>query len=178
MPDPIPFTTPNWCAHPDAGSTDPRKLSGSNGQACFWVSTTEPPLPLRDAPAPPGVGEGSLGDREALSDSLEHIFSHVRHTMHVEHAASPPPTAGEVKEEGEGAAEPWTSNGRTYCWMGEQRMREVGITAGVLKVIAAVESATGRTSANKSAGKRKSTASVDTTQPKMSKFFSRKERDA
>ena len=125
-----------------------------------------------------GVGEGSLGDREALSDSLEHIFSHVRHTMHVEHAASPPPTAGEVKEEGEGAAEPWTSNGRTYCWMGEQRMREVGITAGVLKVIAAVESATGRTSANKSAGKRKSTASVDTTQPKMSKFFSRKERDA
>ena len=52
MPDPIPFTTPNWCAHPDAGSTDPRKLSGSNGQACFWVSTTEHPFPPLQ-PAPP-----------------------------------------------------------------------------------------------------------------------------
>ena len=30
---PIPFDSPNWCAIPDAKSTDPRKLSGSNGLA-------------------------------------------------------------------------------------------------------------------------------------------------
>lgn len=27
-----------WCAHPDAGAADPRNLSGSLGQACFWFS--------------------------------------------------------------------------------------------------------------------------------------------
>jgi hypothetical protein len=38
VPDPIPFTNPNWCAHPEANSTDKRGLSGSNGQACFWFN--------------------------------------------------------------------------------------------------------------------------------------------
>ena len=33
VPDPIPFTNPaNWCASPDKDSTDPRKITGSNGQ--------------------------------------------------------------------------------------------------------------------------------------------------
>lgn len=42
VPDPIPFTTPNWCAHPDPTgphfANDTRGLSGSNGQACFWFN--------------------------------------------------------------------------------------------------------------------------------------------
>jgi hypothetical protein len=39
VPDPIPFTNPqNWCAAPDKDSTDPRKISGSNGQACFFFN--------------------------------------------------------------------------------------------------------------------------------------------
>ena len=38
VPDPIPFDTPNWCARPTNSSGDPRHLSGSNGQACFWFS--------------------------------------------------------------------------------------------------------------------------------------------
>ncbi|KAH8062568.1 hypothetical protein JL722_3490 [Aureococcus anophagefferens] len=38
VPDPVPFDTPNWCAHESAISTDWRNLSGSNGQACFWFS--------------------------------------------------------------------------------------------------------------------------------------------
>ena len=38
VPDPVPFDTPNWCAHESAVSTDWRNLSGSNGQACFWFS--------------------------------------------------------------------------------------------------------------------------------------------
>ena len=59
VPDPIPFTTPNWCAHPDAGSTDPRKLSGSNGQACFWVSTTEPPPPPPPTGSSPAPGRST-----------------------------------------------------------------------------------------------------------------------
>jgi len=42
VPNPIPFTNPNWCAHPDPSakhlSNDTRGLSGSNGQACFWCT--------------------------------------------------------------------------------------------------------------------------------------------
>lgn len=35
---PIPFDNPNWCVMPDSTSEDPRNLSGSNGQACFWFN--------------------------------------------------------------------------------------------------------------------------------------------
>jgi len=35
---PIPFDSPNWCESPDASVSDPRKLSGKNGQACFWFN--------------------------------------------------------------------------------------------------------------------------------------------
>jgi hypothetical protein len=38
VPDPVPFTAPNWCAIPSAASTDPRHLAGTNGQACFWFN--------------------------------------------------------------------------------------------------------------------------------------------
>ena len=27
-----------WCAHPDADATDPRNITGSNGQACFFFN--------------------------------------------------------------------------------------------------------------------------------------------
>ena len=33
---PVPFDKPNWCEMPAADSKDPRKLTGGNGQACFW----------------------------------------------------------------------------------------------------------------------------------------------
>ena len=36
VPEAIPFMF--WCAIPDASSTDPRKVSGANGQACFWFN--------------------------------------------------------------------------------------------------------------------------------------------
>ena len=39
---PLPFDHPNWCALPDAASSDPRKISGGGGQACFWVGTPPP----------------------------------------------------------------------------------------------------------------------------------------
>ena len=35
---PIPFNAPNWCAVPQAGTADPRNITGSHGQACFWFS--------------------------------------------------------------------------------------------------------------------------------------------
>lgn len=38
VPNPVPFTTPNWCAHESADTKDPRHLIGSNGEACFWFS--------------------------------------------------------------------------------------------------------------------------------------------
>ena len=39
---PIPFDSPNWCESPShtvsAQPADPRHLTGSNGQACFWFN--------------------------------------------------------------------------------------------------------------------------------------------
>jgi len=35
---PLPFDFPNWCGVPDAKSKDPRNITGSNGQACFWFN--------------------------------------------------------------------------------------------------------------------------------------------
>ena len=66
--------------------------------------------------------------------------------------------------------------------MSEQRMSEVGVTAGVLKVVAAVEAATagkpgnGKPEGNnkKGGGKRAAAAADDSRQPKLSKFFGRK----
>ena len=101
-----------------------------------------------------------------LGETLEHIFSHVRHTMHVEHA---------LYSGGEEAVEPWTGNrGRSYCWMDEKKMKEVGVTAGVLKVIAAVEGATGGASAAAKQKGTKRAAVEDVKQPKLSKFFGKK----
>ena len=36
VPEQVPFMF--WCASADARSSDPRKISGANGQACFWFS--------------------------------------------------------------------------------------------------------------------------------------------
>ena len=36
VPETVPFMF--WCASADANSGDPRKVSGANGQACFWFS--------------------------------------------------------------------------------------------------------------------------------------------
>lgn len=36
VPEEVPFMF--WCAAPDANSTDPRKVSGLAGQACFWFN--------------------------------------------------------------------------------------------------------------------------------------------
>jgi len=38
LPAVFPFDAPNWCEYPSADSKDPRKLSGDNGQACFWFN--------------------------------------------------------------------------------------------------------------------------------------------
>ena len=36
VPESVPFMF--WCAAPDATSTDPRKVSGRHGQACFYFN--------------------------------------------------------------------------------------------------------------------------------------------
>ena len=115
--------------------------------------------------------------RSALPDALEHIFSHVRHTMHVEY--------GDCGEGGGAdAVSCWTSDeGRAYEWMTEERMAEVGVTAGVLKVVGAVKGAAkgAAPSARGKAGKdgaarskRKAPDEETAQQPKLSAFFKKK----
>jgi hypothetical protein len=118
--------------------------------------------------------------RRSLPETIEHVFSHVRHTMHVEFGSAPSASADATLKEDDAT---WTgSGGRTYCWMAEARMKEVGVTAGVLKVIAAVRGATGggggtgkaRPNAGAAGGskKRKAAAASDSVQQrKISAFF-------
>ena len=124
------------------------------------------------AAAGESVGDLPGGELADLDEPLEHIFSHVRHTMHVAHARAEPPQGAARVTAGE---EEWTRDGRTYCWMSAARMGDVGVTAGVLKVIAAVESATGGAKA-KAKAKRPSAAKAeaDKKQPKLSTFFTPK----
>jgi len=110
------------------------------------------------------LAPGGVQKRSAVDGTLEHVFSHVRHTMHVEHACC----------DADAAASEW--EGRTVEWMDADRMAEVGITAGVKKVIAAVSAHAQTGSAPRRAGKRRVAAgSDDGKQPKMSAFFTKRE---
>lgn len=119
--------------------------------------------------------EGGVVARAALPDTVEHIFSHVRHTMHIEHAPAAPADADSA------TGEPWTRRGRTYCWMGEERMAEVGVTAGVKKVIAAVIASTkpgSKAAAKGKPGTKRKAAATEAAgapqQQKLSAFFAKK----
>ena len=144
-----------------------------------------------------GVFPAALSPRAPLLRTLEHIFSHVRHTIHVEHACLLEPLLP-VGAAALASDEPFESGGRTYCWMHAQRMAAVGVTSGVQKVLAAVEESLRGEGAGSSAalkqkpskkdangptagaggagqGKRKGGGggADEKTQPKMSKFFSK-----
>ena len=67
---------------------------------------------------------------------LEHVFSHVRHTMWVDYA-SVSPTTGEAS-----ILKPidWvSSNEREVKWMRESDMKQAGVTSGVKKILKAVQ---------------------------------------
>jgi A/G-specific adenine glycosylase len=64
-------------------------------------------------------------------ESLEHIFSHVRHTMWIEHASISVQDMGETE---------WVDGkDREVRWMFESDMQKVGVTSGVKKVLKAVK---------------------------------------
>ena len=63
-------------------------------------------------------------------DPIVHIFSHVCHTMWIEH--------GEVEADEE-LSKRWKLNGQEIGWMTESMMASVGITSGVRKVLAATK---------------------------------------
>ena len=122
----------------------------------------------------------TLVTRQALAEPLEHIFSHVRHTMHVEYAAvaNPPRLAEEAaaiksKGKGKGAA---SAAPREFRWMAEDQMKEVGVTAGVLKVIAAVRAAEDGGGKTTTKGKKRAQAAPPADgapQKKISSFFAK-----
>ena len=146
---------------------------------------------LRDAAASsPAAASMSAGDviftnvclRQPLPEPLEHIFSHVRHTMHVEYAAvqnlgahplAEEAAAGKGKAKGKGAA---SSAAREFRWMAEDQMKEVGVTAGVLKVIAAVRAAEDGGGKTTTKGKKRAQAAPPADgapQKKISSFFAK-----
>jgi A/G-specific adenine glycosylase len=76
-------------------------------------------------------------------ESIEHIFSHVRHTMWIEHASI------SVQDMGENE---WVDGqDREVRWMFESDMQKVGVTSGVKKVLKAVKKSqeTSATTVNK-----------------------------
>ena len=75
---------------------------------------------------------GDLQKRKQLNDApVVHVFSHVCHTMWVEHVdlGAVAKCSLPVKR--------WESKGRELGWMSELDMKSVGITSGVRKVLAA-----------------------------------------
>lgn len=100
--------------------------------------------------------------------------------MHIEHAELPADGGG-------GGGDAWSHGGHRLCWMGAEQMAAVGVTAGVKKVIAAVEArregggAEGGSASKRGAGqggkgaKRKAAAQdQEGAQPKLSAFFGKK----
>lgn len=78
--------------------------------------------------------------RTILQESVDHIFSHVRHTMWIEH---------QKVRTGSMETTSWISGeGKEVRWMSKEDMEKVGVTSGVKKVLAAVEA--------KSSGKKRS----------------------
>jgi hypothetical protein len=71
--------------------------------------------------------------RVRIEDAIIHVFSHVCHTMWVEH--------GEVGavDDWSVLSKRWKLNGREIGWMTEGDMADVGITSGVRKVLAATQ---------------------------------------
>ena len=65
---------------------------------------------------------------------VEHVFSHVRHTMWIEHGDG-------SRHVDHSALDEWTSlDGKEIRWMSEEDMQNVGVTAGVKKILKAVKS--------------------------------------
>jgi A/G-specific adenine glycosylase len=72
---------------------------------------------------------------EVGAEPIEHVFSHVRHTMWIEHGDG-------SKHVDLSAPDEWTSpKGKEVRWMSEDDMHQVGITAGVKKILNAVKRA-------------------------------------
>ena len=70
-----------------------------------------------------------LSERRSLKEPVEHVFSHVRHTMWIEHADLDETTTDKS----------WNSSsqGRLASWMTECDMQKVGVTSGVKKILGA-----------------------------------------
>lgn len=82
-------------------------------------------------------------------DAIEHVFSHVKHYLHISH---------HTVSEQSAAPDSWESReGRQLRWMTMDELAQVGITTGVKKVLQAVQRA------GKTKTKRKSGATASTT---------------
>eukprot|EP00978_Attheya_sp_CCMP212_P001677 scaffold3453_cov54-Attheya_sp.AAC.2 len=72
--------------------------------------------------------------RKAIGKApMEHVFSHVRHTMWVEHGTII------VNNKTEYVTSWTTEDGREVRWMSEIDMKQVGVTSGVKKVLSGVK---------------------------------------
>ena len=75
-------------------------------------------------------GMNSLKLNNLKTSPMEHIFSHIRHTMWIDYAC--------VTEELQ--TKEWSAtNGKEVRWMRESDMKELGITSGVKKILKAVK---------------------------------------
>jgi adenine-specific DNA glycosylase len=64
---------------------------------------------------------------------IEHVFSHVRHTIWIEHGD------GSKLVDASSPNEWYSTEGNQLRWMSESNMKEVGVTAGVKKILMAVK---------------------------------------
>lgn len=92
VPEAIPFMF--WCAVPDADSTDPRGVSGANGQACFWfnngcdISCDECDGRTGQVVHPKFIWTGS-GNPPDWEDPSKQLVPDPKHTTPIDHGARP-----------------------------------------------------------------------------------------
>jgi len=103
--------------------------------------------------------------RLSRESPIEHIFSHVRHIMWIEHATIQLPTRRLPKPMEWRAS----STDREVRWMKESDMKARGVTAGVKKVLKAVEDERKQKSKKESAARVAAEKKRDFFQPRSKK---------
>lgn len=111
-------------------SADQKKPKGKKRKAEVpFVETSKRSGALSDYLNTLGI-PSKKSKRSVMNETVEHIFSHVRHTMWIEHeGALANTTHGDESKTAE----------KEVRWMSKEDMTKVGVTSGVKKILKAVE---------------------------------------
>jgi A/G-specific adenine glycosylase len=80
-------------------------------------------------------GRRPLTRKPVGKEPIEHVFSHVRHTMYIEHAEWIASDTSVEEEECKEVSDRQSQQSRQVRWLCESDMKRVGVTSGVKKIL-------------------------------------------